>query len=108
MHTYVYVIVALCPVCIYVNIYTVIYHIINYHTYLGGTIVHSPSNVIYLPGVTPLPIELTCDVTPGVAWIVVNNSISNIYLLNRLASELPGHNRNGVNIVINDTPINNT
>ena len=57
---------------------------------------------------TPLPIELTCDITPGVAWVVVNDSISHVYLLNQLANGmLPGHNHNGVNIVINDTPINN-
>jgi len=78
-------------------------YIINYHTYLG-IIVHSPSNVTYLPGVTPLPIELTCDVTQGLGWIVNNNG----FLFNQIASGLPGHNHNGENIVIINTPINNT
>jgi len=59
--------------------------------------------------VTPLPIELTCDVTPGVAWVVVNSNINRSFLLNELINGMPpGHDRNGVNIVINDTPINNT
>jgi len=80
----------------------------NIHTYIG-TIVQSPSNVTYLPGVTPLPIELTCDVTAGVGWIVVNNGISNGFFLSDLANGLLlGHNVSGVNIVINDIPINNT
>jgi len=59
--------------------------------------------------VTPLPIELTCDVTPGVAWVVMNNNISGSFLFSELANGMPqGHNHNGINILINDTPINNT
>jgi len=87
--------------------YTFIYYIII-HTYIG-TNVHSPSNVTYLPGVTPLPIELTCDITPGVGWRVLNNSINNRFFLSDLANgSLPGHSLNGTNIVINDIPMNNT
>ena len=39
-----------------------------------GTTIQSPSNVTYLPGVTPLPIELTCDVTAPTAWRVNSTS----------------------------------
>ena len=40
---------------------------------------------------------------------MVNNSISNQYFLSTLAAGIPpGHNHNGANILINDTPTNNT
>ena len=54
---------------------------------------------------TVLPIELICDVSPGVAWLVNGNS----YLLLQLWSgSLPGHNVNGSNILITSNPINNS
>ena len=54
---------------------------------------------------TVLPIELTCDVSPGVAWLVNGNS----YLLLQLRSgSLPGHNVNGSNILITSIPMNNS
>ena len=69
-----------------------------------GTIIEGPSNVTYLPGLTPLPIELTCNIT-GVAVWRVNGSY---YFLNDLTSGLvPGHNATGTNILVN-SPVNNT
>ena len=53
---------------------------------------------------TPLPIELTCNVT-GVALWNVNGTD---YRLSSLTNgELPGHSRNGTNILVN-SPVNNT
>ena len=71
-----------------------------YTTYVG-TILTNPRNFTYLPGITPSPIQLTCDVTPAAAWIVNNVVI----LFNQLGSI--GHGRNGTNIVINN-PMNNS
>ena len=69
-----------------------------------GTIIEGPSNVTYLPGVTPLPIELTCNVTGSTLWRVNGSD----YTVTRLANgELPGHNRTGTNILVN-SPVNNT
>ena len=69
-----------------------------------GTIIEGPSDVIYFPGVTPLPIELTCTVT-GVALWSVNNTD---YTLSSLSfGALPEHSRNGTNILIN-SPMDNT
>ena len=54
---------------------------------------------------TVLPIELTCDVSPGVAWVVNNVT----YLLNQLRTgNIPGHNVNGSNILITSNPMNNS
>ena len=69
-----------------------------------GTITEGPSSVIYFPGVTPVPIELTCSITGIVAW-KVNGSI---YLYNGLTNgALPGHNLTGTNLLV-DSPVNNT
>ena len=69
-----------------------------------GTIIEGPSDVLYLPGLTPLPIELTCNVT-GVALWEVNGTD---YTLSRLTNGgLPGYNRTGTNILVN-SPVNNT
>ena len=73
------------------------------HIPYSGTIIEGPSSVTYLPGLTPLPIELTCNVT-GVALWSVN---STDYRLSSLLGALPGHDRNGTNILIN-SPVNNT
>ena len=71
---------------------------------MSGTIIEGPSSVTYLPGLTPLPIELTCNVT-GVALWRVNDTD---YTLTRLTNgTLPGHNRTGTNILVN-SPVNNT
>ena len=70
----------------------------------AGAIIEGPSNVTYLPGVTPLPIELICNVTEIASWIVNGTD----YRLSSLADgELAGHNRNGTNILV-DSPVNNT
>ena len=70
-----------------------------------GTVIEDTSYVMYLPGLTPLPIELTCSVTGVlIAWIVNGAA----YLLNHLADgALPGHNVTGTNILVN-SPVNNT
>ena len=71
----------------------------------GITTVEEPGVVLYHPGVTVLPIKLTCDVSPGVGWLV--NGIS--YLLNQLQNgNLPGHNVNGSNVLITNIPMNNS
>ena len=71
------------------------------YLYNIGTILTSPRNFTFLPGITPSPIQLTCDVTPVAAWVVNNDTL----LLNQLGSI--GHSRNGTNIVINN-PMNNS
>ena len=54
---------------------------------------------------TVLPIELTCDVNPGVGWTVNGAS----YFLSQLRTgNLPGHNVNGSNILITSNPMNNS
>ena len=69
-----------------------------------GIIIEGPSNVTYLPGLTPLPIELTCNVTGFVIWRV-NGTAFTVADLNNGA--LPGHSHNGTNILVN-SPVNNT
>ena len=82
-----------------------LYILISLYYNYTGIIIQGPSNVTYLPGVTPLPIELTCNVVTGVAFWRVNGTI---YTLTRLTNgKLPGHNRNGTNILVN-SPVNNT
>ena len=56
---------------------------------------------MYLPGYTPLPIELTCNVN-GVALWSVNGTDFTLGALS-----LPGHGHNGTNILVN-SPVNNT
>ena len=59
----------------------------------AGSIIEGPRDVTYLPGLTPLPIELTCNVTGVASW--------------RVNGALPGHSRAGASILIN-SPVNNT
>ena len=78
---------------------------INYSIHYLGTPIEDPTNVTYLPGLTPLPIELTCNVVTGVpVWRVNGTSYTLSGLTNR---SLPGHNRTGTNILVN-SPMNNT
>ena len=35
----------------------------------------APVNFTFFPGITPLPIQLTCDVTPALGWIVNSHPI---------------------------------
>ena len=69
-----------------------------------GTTIQSPSNVTYLPGVTPLPIELTCDVPAAAAWRVNSTDFTFPAIMGGMPS---GHNVSGDNILI-ITPVNNT
>ena len=69
-----------------------------------GTIIEGPSDVTYIPGLTPLPIELTCNVTGVAIWRV--NGV--FFTLSDLTNgALPGHSRTGTNILVN-SPVNNT
>ena len=74
------------------------------YAYSTGVIIEGPSNVTYLPGVTPLPIELTCNVTGTAVWRVNGTSYNLTDLTN---GSLPGHSRNGTNILV-ISPVNNT
>ena len=66
-----------------------------------GTIVEGPSNVTYIPGLTPLPIELICNCTGAILWRINN-------ILYDLAYGVPpGHSSIGTNILVN-SPVNNT
>ena len=69
-----------------------------------GTTIQSPNNVTYLPGVTPLPIELTCDVPTANGWRVNSTDYSFLTIMGGMPS---GHNVRGDNILI-ITPVNNT
>ena len=76
----------------------------NYDHNCTGTIIEGPRNVTYLPGLSPLPIELICNVTGGTLWIVNGSK----HLLESLIDGLvPGHNATGTNILVN-APVNNT
>ena len=69
-----------------------------------GTIIESPNNVTYLPGLTPLPIELMCNITGVPLWRVNDTT----YTLGDLTNgALSGHSRTGTNILVN-SPVNNT
>ena len=69
-----------------------------------GNIIVGPSNVTYIPYLTPLPIELTCNVTGTAVWRV-NNTEYVATAINQ--GILPGHNNTGTNILVN-SPVNNT
>ena len=80
-----------------VNMYACMLHV--------GTIIEGLNNVIYIPGQTPLPIELTCNITGlFVTWEVdnVTYTIGNIN-----GGRLVGHRASGINILV-DVPMNNT
>lgn len=57
--------------------------------YVVGIIYEGPSNVTYIPGRTPLPIELICNITGFPSWRVNGSShlVDDIF-----AGELNGHN----------------
>ena len=94
-------------VCMCVHMYSMyVYVALIYDTkHVGTTTVEEPGVVIYHPGVTILPIELTCDASPGVAWLVNDTSYIIIQLQN---GNLPGHNVSGRNILITSIPMNNS
>ena len=81
------------------------YIIATFILYIIGIIVEGPQNVTYLPGQTPLPIELTCIATEGVVSWRVNGTDHTLSTIS--VGELPGHNVTGTNILVN-SPVNNT
>ena len=86
-------------VCIMCSIYVSIIHGAKH---VGTITVEEPGAVIYHNGVS---VELTCDVSPGVAWVVNDTS----YLRSELRrGDLPGHNITGSNILIINNPMNNS
>ena len=70
----------------------------------GTVIIEGPSNVTYLPGLIPLPIELTCIVTGVAVWSVNGMAYSLTSLTN---GAVPEHNVTGTNILVY-SPVNNT
>ena len=74
------------------------------HTHIAGIVNEGPSNVTYIPGQTPLPIELTCNITGFPFWRV-NGTLHTVG--NLRAGILEGHNISGSNILIN-VPVNDT
>ena len=66
--------------------------------------VGGPSIVRYIPGLTPSPVELTCNVSGVAAWIVDDETYTLTELTNGV---LPGHSLNGTNLLVN-SPVNNT
>ena len=76
----------------------------NMNILYTGPILEGPSNITYFPDLTPLPIELKCNVTGIPIWIVNGSAFSLYYISN---GALPGHSRKGWNILVN-RPVNNT
>ena len=74
-------------------------------TYCTGIFIEDPRNVTYLPGLTPLPIELTCNIINGFPIWQVNGTSYRVDQLDN--GELLGHSRNESNILVN-SPMNNT
>ena len=70
----------------------------------AGTINGGPSNFTYLPNVTLLPINLTCNFTEVVTWRINGT----FYIpTNHTNGALSGPRHAGTNILI-DSPVNNT
>ena len=70
--------------------------------YITGTILPGPRSFIFHPGITPLPIQLTCEFSPYVIGWKVNNRA---FVLFQLASN--GYDIIGNNLLINN-PQNNS
>ena len=94
-------------VCVYLlQICCVVIHVdlVCYHCTGNTNIIEGPNNITYIPGLTQLPIELTCNVTGVASWKVNGSG----YFLHDLTNGvLPGHSRTGTNILVN-SPVNNT
>ena len=59
-----------------------VYMVLMYVHTCVGAVIEGPRNITYLPGVTPLPIELTCNITTGVAiWSVNGVFLHSVVLL---------------------------
>ena len=63
-------------------------HIVVY--YYTGVVIDGPSDVIYHPGVTPLPIEIACNVSMGTVKLWTINSSYWLYI-KLFEGRLPGH-----------------
>ena len=69
-----------------------------------GTIIQGPSDVIYFPGQGP--VELTCNITGGVAgWSINGSGAITLGAIDN--GGIPGHSRSGTNLIV-DSPQNNT
>ena len=75
--------------------------------YCTGTVIEGPSNVTYHPGITPLPIEITCNVSIGTVklWMINNSYWLYIQLFE---GRLPGHRLNETDNILISSPVNNT
>ena len=69
-----------------------------------GTVVEHLISVTWLPYISPLPIELECNVTGVVVWRIDNKYYTLTDLTNGV---LPYHNHAGTNMLIYG-PMNNT
>ena len=76
------------------------------HTYAVGTVTEGPGNITYLPGQTPLPIELICNITGVIVTWEVDDVTYGIPSINN--GNLPGHRASGANVLLVDVPMNNT
>ena len=79
-------------------------YIMLMYTLYAGIINDGPSNFTYLPNVTSLPINLTCNVTGVVRW-----RINGAFYIptNHTNGTLPGHRHAGTNLSIH-CPVNYT
>ena len=88
-------------------IFSIIFNCLCFtHLHTTG-ITQGPSNVSYIPGQTPLPIELTCTITGDFVTWRVNGTTYTLSNLMANPPPLAGHSANGNNTLIN-IPVNNT
>ena len=78
--------------------------VIHIFSIILGAAIQGPSIVIYFPGQET--IQLACSITQGSTGWSVNGQPA-VSLTGIDANGIPGHSRNGTNLVIN-TPVNNT
>ena len=75
--------------------------------YCTGAVIEGPSNVTYHPGITPLPIEITCNVSIGTVKLWMINS--SYWLFKQVfEGRLPGHRLNETANILISSPVNNT
>ena len=73
---------------------------VHVYTIYTGTTNHGPSNFTYLPNITLLPINLTCNVTGVVTWRI-NGTFY------KPTNHTNGHHHAGTNLLI-DSPVYST
>ena len=77
--------------------------------YCTGVVIEGPSNVMYHPGMTPLPIEITCKVSLGTIKLWMINSSTSYWLYIQLfEGRLPGHRLLTTDNILISSPVNNT